>query len=65
MFPLIFAVDGLEPAERAFISSTDVLQVLNATLDALIYAIRLEEIRQSYRIAFYKLKYRCFRILRN
>ena len=63
MFPLIFAGVGLQPAERALISSTNVLQVLNATLDALIYAIRLEEIRQGYRIAFDKLKYRCFRIL--
>ena len=64
MIPLVIASDILQPAERALISSTYVLQVLNATLDALIYAIRLDEIRQSYRIAFEKLKIKC-RCFRN
>ena len=46
----------MPPAARALVTSVHVLQVLNATLDAIMYAIRLEEIIKSYRLAFDRLK---------
>ena len=49
---------SMRPAVRALVTSAHVLQVLNATLDALIYAMRLGEIRKGYRLAFDKLKRR-------
>ena len=52
----IISIESPLRAARVLLTSAHVLQVLNATLDALIYAIRLEEIRQRYRIVFNKLK---------
>ena len=56
MIPFAIGTGSMRPAARALVTSAHVLQVLNATLDALIYAMRLEEIRKSYRLAFHKLK---------
>ena len=62
VIPAIFDDTGhvYRPAERAIHSSLYILQVLNATLDALIYAIRLEEIRKRYTLVIWKLKCGCF-----
>ena len=58
MIPFVIGSGSMRSSARALVTSAHVLQVLNATLDAVIYAMRLEEIRKSYRLAFHKLKCR-------
>ena len=56
-------VDETRPSVKAFLSSSSILQILNASLDALIYAIRLDDIRTRYTFLCNKLKCKCRNVM--